>query len=457
MPVQPPYRRGARRWLLLGFIGVAVIFVAQAAIGFSWTSASGRSARRLYEDALTSIEVVSRISRDLDRERILLDDHVFVTDPAKVAALEAELSRTAADLSRSEAMFAPLATEPEESALWQRVQQPLERFEHAAAEALELSHNDRDAEAREKMLSVMDEYTELNDELTALIQLHRDEAVQAMAKVRALQQSTQVVLWTTGLAGFLAVIVLAWFGLSRFTAYERRLVGYSRLLEERNRELDAFAGRVAHDLRSPLGSISLTTEALARNASGEQVANLDRLRRGAKRIEATIEDLLALSRLEAPSEGELCNPAVVAANVREDFAERFGDEALLRLDLEAASVRGVEGLCRQALWNLVENGVKYRREAVKPEIALTGRAGPAGYELQVADNGMGMSPEEVKRIFEPFFRARRGSEVGGIGLGLTIVKHIVEAKGGSISVVSQLGQGTTFSLRLPLADARARK
>jgi signal transduction histidine kinase len=103
------------------------------------------------------------------------------------------------------------------------------------------------------------------------------------------------------------------------------------------------------------------------------------------------------------------------------------------------------------LWNLVENGVKYRRDNVDAEITVSGHVAGGLYELRVSDNGPGILAEDAPHIFEPLFRADLTRHIPGTGLGLSIVKRIVEAGGGRILLQSQPGRGTTFILRLPLA------
>jgi len=176
---------------------------------------------------------------------------------------------------------------------------------------------------------------------------------------------------------------------------------------------------------------------------------------GANQAIARIDDLLAFARAGASMEGASCNPAVVAAKIRDDFAERFGEEARLRETVGPASVAYSEGLLRQVLWNLVENGVKYRRDEVQAEIGIFGRVAGERYELRVSDNGLGMLPEDAQRAFDPFYRSQSAQDASGAGLGLSIVKRIVEAGGGSVQVKTQLGNGTTFALQLPLAGGQS--
>ena len=174
------------------------------------------------------------------------------------------------------------------------------------------------------------------------------------------------------------------------------------------------------------------------------------LQRGVRRMDAIISDLLALSR--ATSGDAACNASEVVRAVEGELAPRVEREgATLFTDVAPARLRCSHGLLQQALVNLVDNALKYRRSDIRAVIQLAGRPEGAFYELRVSDNGVGMSPEETARLFEPFFRARRVPEATGTGLGLTIVKRVAESAGGSVTAHSSLGRGTTFVMRLPLA------
>jgi signal transduction histidine kinase len=327
-------------------------------------------------------------------------------------------------------------------------------YEKVIDETLVLSRQNNDREARAKMGAVLGEYSELNQKIATLMTINRAGANEAIARIRLLRRVDTIGMWATGMAALLTLFVLGRLGVNRIASYEEQLVDYSRRLEGRNRELDAFAGRIAHDLRNPVASLTLSVDLLSRRAASEEVPAFDRMRRSIKRISTMIDDLLAFARADVPPDGAACNPAVVAAKIRDDFTERFGDAARLHEIVEPASVGYNEGLLRQVLWNLVENGVKYRRDDVHADIGIFGRVVGVRYELQVSDNGLGMLPEEARRAFDPFYRGQRVQDVSGTGLGLSIVRRIVEGGGGSVLVKTQLGSGTTFVLQLPLAGSQ---
>ena len=220
-------------------------------------------------------------------------------------------------------------------------------------------------------------------------------------------------------------------------------------LEERNRELDAFAGRVAHDLRGPLTAISLAAPALVRRGTLEENISAI-LRRGVARMEAMIRDLLTLSRVSAQVSGATCNTATVAALAQGDLVPIVESvRGTLRVEAAAATVKGSEGLLRQVLWNLGENAVKYRRSDVPLLVEIHGRKTNSAYEFTVSDNGSGMSSFEASRACEAFFQGKEAQSTQGSGLGLSIVKRVIEASGGTIAIDSAPERGTTVRIHLP--------
>jgi signal transduction histidine kinase len=163
-----------------------------------------------------------------------------------------------------------------------------------------------------------------------------------------------------------------------------------------------------------------------------------------------IRDLLDLSRVGAQATGATAQIANVAWSAAEDLVVAVrGAGGTLHVDVEPATVRCSEGLLHHALANLGENAVKYRRTEVRLVVTILGRNHRRLYELCVSDNGSGMSPEEVQRAFEPFYRGATARSTPGTGLGLSIVKRVVEACGGTVTLESEVGHGTTFILRLP--------
>jgi signal transduction histidine kinase len=449
-----PGPNSSRRELKWGLALISLTLIAYLALISAWTESLASRAQQLYRDTLTSVELISRIARDLDQQHILLDVHVIETEPSGMEQIERELDRAAADLKQAKSAYTPLLELPGEEATWREALELISRFDKTKAEVLALSRKNLDVQARAKMAANFEDFAKLQRQIRGLIAIERAGADGAMARVRSLRRINVIGMLATGIVVLLVVLVLGRRAIRRITSYEEQIVDYTRTLEERNRELDAFAGRLAHDLLGPVASLRLSADLLSSPdgpapAAGTQSAH-DRLQRSIDQMTTMIEDLLAFARADTSARTVPSDPAAVAAKVGEDFVERFGDKASLRVRVEPARVVYREGLLRQVLWNLVENGVKYRRSDVDAELAISGHAAAGFYELRVSDNGRGVQPEDAVHIFEPLYRADPTRHIPGTGLGLSIVKRIVEAGGGRISLQSRLGHGTTFVLRLPL-------
>jgi two-component system phosphate regulon sensor histidine kinase PhoR len=217
-----------------------------------------------------------------------------------------------------------------------------------------------------------------------------------------------------------------------------------------------FVSNASHELRTPLTNIRGYLEAVQdslREGLPVDPAFPATAHANALRMERLIDDLLELSRAEsglsALEKAEAPLPSFlerIAASHRPE-AERLGkaltvqaEDILLRADARTLSL---------ALSNLVDNAIKHGKEGGK--IRLAGTAGEGKVLIEVEDDGPGIPPEHLSRIFERFYRVdkARSRELGGTGLGLSIARHIVEAHGGTIRVESRLGVGTRFLIRLP--------
>jgi two-component system phosphate regulon sensor histidine kinase PhoR len=227
-----------------------------------------------------------------------------------------------------------------------------------------------------------------------------------------------------------------------------------------------FVANVSHELKTPITSIKGFVETLLDGAVDDDADRrrfLEIVARQADRLSAIIEDLLALSRIEQ-SEGAGNLPleptplGQVLAAVAADCGPRAGEkEITLEIDCPDDLLAGVNPpLLEQAVINLVDNAIKYSDTG--RTVRLAGSAGPDGRVLlAVYDEGCGIAAEHLPRLFERFYRVdrARSRRLGGTGLGLAIVKHIALAHGGSVTVESTPGVGSTFTIHLPRPAAGA--
>jgi len=226
-----------------------------------------------------------------------------------------------------------------------------------------------------------------------------------------------------------------------------------------------FVANVSHELKTPIATIKGFVETLLDGAINEPEDNLRFLSIVAKqadRLEAIIEDLLALSRIEQSEDSgalplEPTRIADLLATACSDCMPRAAEQGIeMNIDCETNLIAEVNApLMEQAVVNLIENAVKYSGTHQPILICASLKRISSGNKeeltISVADRGCGIHPEHLPRLFERFYRVDKGRsrQAGGTGLGLSIVKHIVQAHGGTISVESQLDEGSLFCLRIP--------
>ena len=230
-----------------------------------------------------------------------------------------------------------------------------------------------------------------------------------------------------------------------------------RRLENLRRE---FVANVSHELKTPLASIQAYSETLLAGALQDEENNetfVSRIVEQSERLSMLIQDLLSLARVEAgdhPFEFVELNLGHFLQDCLNHHKSLAGKGAIeLRADTPEQEVFvhvDPEGM-RQILDNLVDNAIKYTPPGGTVQIGVRPESDQA--VITVSDSGVGIGSSHLERIFERFYRVdkARSRELGGTGLGLAIVKHLVGAFNGSVDVESRVGEGTTFTVKIPLA------
>jgi two-component system, OmpR family, phosphate regulon sensor histidine kinase PhoR len=236
-------------------------------------------------------------------------------------------------------------------------------------------------------------------------------------------------------------------------------------LERLERVRKDFVANVSHELRTPLTAIRGYAETLLEGALDDKENNrrfVEIIKAHAIRLNNIASDLLVLSELE--SGRHVADPlpisirdALESALRTVESEARVREVTLRKGRLDDVRVLGDKTRLEQALVNLLDNAVKFNRPGGEVQVEC-GR--PAGGEafVAIADTGLGIPSDDLSRIFERFYRVdkARSREVGGTGLGLSIVKHVVERMNGAVAVESQLGRGSTFTLRFPAWEGKDR-
>ncbi|WP_035778826.1 ATP-binding protein, partial [Arthrobacter sp. 35/47] len=217
-----------------------------------------------------------------------------------------------------------------------------------------------------------------------------------------------------------------------------------------------FVANVSHELKTPVGAISLLAEALDDAASDEVAVRrfAQRMHKESGRLSALVQDIIELSRLQGTDVVRRGKPVDVNAVIAEAVDRNKLPAESKQIDIVVGGkidspVYGDPDLLMTAFRNLIDNAIRYSPEGTRVGVGLRSRDGLA--QISVTDQGLGITPEEQERIFERFYRidAARSRQTGGTGLGLSIVKHVVSNHGGEVTVWSQQGQGSTFTVRLP--------
>lgn len=218
-----------------------------------------------------------------------------------------------------------------------------------------------------------------------------------------------------------------------------------------------FVANVSHELKTPVGALSLLAEAVqAADSDIEQVRHFtSRMQIEVKRLTAMISDLVALSQVQGDAPLRNSAPVNVAEIIGEAVdatkiaAEQKGIEVAVSDDVNVGKIFGDEDQLNVALSNLISNAIKYSPNNTR--VGVGARRNDDVIEISVTDQGPGIPEEAQSRIFERFYRVdpARSRDTGGTGLGLAIVKHVCANHGGDCLVWSQVGQGSTFTLRFP--------
>ena len=388
----------------------------------AWAAiATARGARELSTNALRSVVLAEDMRRQL----------------SNVVAPSADTERALLLLESDLSAYEPLATWEGERPEWltlsrltRQLREEVARGDHRAAER-------SSARAQESV-----------ERLIALNQLEASSIGSELVGLGRPQVAID------GVVGVVVVLVLGQLARSRLRTleHERAVVALSlEEVESKNRELDAFAGLVAHDLRLPLTPVQALVGLLARGGRSEaEVRRIsERIANAASRMSGVIEAMLALARSGQIPPGE-CSVVAVVENVLDELGP-VRDDVDLRVEVPEVQVACSSEVLGQIVGNLLGNAIKYRATDRRCQVKISCVADGAMARLAVSDNGIGMSAEAARRAFEPFFRASQDRP--GHGLGLSIVERYVHAVHGSVTLTSEPGLGTRVEVWVPRAAA----
>jgi signal transduction histidine kinase len=442
----------AWRSLALAFAAVIALFVLSTSFSEFTARSIDASATDIAQNAAPSIQHLANARAELRNLELTADSYVDGLE-------RGEDDRTAAQASWNTVLqeyeaYQRLASFPGEREMRIELSRDLRRLEATLGQLFSLGAAKQPAEARAIELKVLYPLVEQTlDASLGLIELNSQQAAQLALKVeRARNRSSLFAFGLDAISGLLAIAL----GLLATREVRR----YSALLEDRNRlaaqradELEQFAGRVAHDVLSPLMVVGLALD-MNERLPPEDPRRLESVKRGKAalgRVRSIVDGLLAFARAGAnPEPGAFASVRDVVDGLLMEVqpAAEAQDITLTTEGSFSQFVACSPGVLASALSNLVRNAIKYIGEGPERRVSIRGLELGAMVRLEVEDSGPGLPPGMEQRAWEPYVRAK-GATQPGIGLGLATVKKIAEAHGGRVGVRSRPGEGALFWMELP--------
>jgi signal transduction histidine kinase len=451
-----PAARALGTVLVASFVLTVASFLASIAVLSAKARGIGVAAETVASSASPAIDHLSRMRTALRHAEVLLDDYtdrLAAGEPPRVYAqrdIETQLAALTADWNE----YTTLPSYPGEPGLWPAVIPSLAAIQQSAAAVLaRLGTGDGRGAA-----AILDAETKpavdgLDQKLDAVVSYKVVQGATLARRIMVIRQSVRRLSMILGL-------LCATLGGIAAVAAVSVVRQYARLMELRVSELEHFAGRVAHDIRSPLTSAALALDLAQRNpALDDKVrTTLARGTRTLERIGQIVDGLLVFARAGAtPATGAIADVPRGVKDVLEDLSPS-ADEKGIELTagrLDVHQVASSPGVLISILSNLVGNAIKYMGESPVRRIEIRARPAREMAHIEVQDSGPGIPEDMRMKVFEPYVRAAQSS-VPGLGLGLATVRRLVEAHGGTVGVESSVGQGSLFWVELPLVTPRER-
>ena len=442
-------------FLLLAFAAVAAAFFGSTVISQRSSHEVGDLAAFIARDAAPGLSAIGNVRGEVRRLQAL------VTRQAALGPAPGDkdaIDETRLSLDTHLARFRALPASQQEHEMLNDLQTDIRSFDEAIERVIVQLDSGKPPEA---VATLSGEVRRLADQAVAaatdLVEVNTRDAEAAALRIeqvhaRALRMALQMDALCVVLAALAAWLVL------RAVAKGRRLEEQHRqIVERRAEELEQFAGRVAHDVLSPLASVGLALSVAQRTGSQAQQSAAQRGSASLQRVRGIVDALLDFARAGArPEPGASADvPEVVAGLVEELTPQAQAAAADLRVEpIPSCAAACSPGVLVIVLSNLVRNAIKYLGDASQRVVTLRVRPRRSSILIEVEDSGPGIPAELGDRIFDPYIRGRRASATRpGIGLGLATVKRLVTAHGGTLGQRRGALGGALFWFEVPDAEA----
>lgn len=461
--------RRAELWLLVAFILTVAAFLITAIIVERAETGIGSAAESIATNSAPSLAALSDMRTELRHVEVLVDDYLDSLLPGTRKVVE-EPSWEAihvgrAALDRSWERYLALPVYPDERKVQPQITEQLAQVQSDVNRVLDLVLHGRVIDAlRLENTALKPSIDALDNLLLSLIDINARVGTELATHIHELHRRGR--FWALTLNIIAVLLAIAW------GAWSLRIVRQNALLlAEQVHELEQFAGRIAHDIRSPLASLGLVLSAARRATADPMLARLgERGARSLERVDQLVAGLLDFARAGAqPVEGAVAEVREVIAGVVEE-ATPLAEEHAAHLHVEplpALWVACSSGALHSLVANLVNNALRHMGSAPTREVAVRvlpperrgrrawlrrERGALSTVRFEVLDTGPGLAPELQEQVFQPYVRGTAAT-AGGLGLGLATVRRLAEAHGGAVGVHSKLGYGALFWFELPEAPA----
>jgi signal transduction histidine kinase len=451
----------ARPW---NGVGAFMLTVAIVVVGFVTTTTAvlvhgrpiGEAAEVITERALPSLGQLQQAQNHTELIRVRVEHYLARIEPTPED--REGVSQAVGALRQDIARYVGLPEFPGERELWTELFMSVDDVARQVGRAL-AARDGGDPEAAKRIFHAA-LVPAIERAQAALVRGERlnvaavDSFIDRMELVRV--SSGRLALALNALCVGLAALLMVWT--VRAARRQRQLEeSYARTLRDRAEEMEIFAGRVAHDILSPLGSTSMALEVLAKTEDERSRRLATRGLNGIARVRSTVDGLLEFARAGArPSEGAVVDVETVTKQVV-DSLEAQASAAGVALDVRSEggphAVNASGGVLTSILMNLVQNAVKYMGDAAERRVLVTIRRRAEFVRVEVSDTAAGIPPDLEKRVFEPYFRANQGAG-SGLGLGLATVKRLVAGHAGRVGVERSPAGGSLFWFEMPALGPR---
>lgn len=442
---------------LFGAFAITAMAFVLSSVYANWLSVEiERQTESLLGNALPSMAHLSAATDDLRDFEAATDDYPDVPVAERVPVRQ-RIDELREEIDGELAVYRTLPRYPGEDALFQDVPAALRRMDASVTHL----YADVDAGEHEHARETADREvrSRANDTARLLRQLVRENGEQAGASSTDIEQTRRHAATAAAVLDAITVVLtvaLAFWLWSLFRAFSRLQADHAGLLEQRAQELEVFGSRVAHDLLSPLSSLTFCLSAFKPAAASDPKLEdaMHRARRCVMRARTLVDGLFDFAR--SGGSPALDGRASVGEVVRQVVEEARTTDAPERVEIDVApmptwTVRCTSGVLASVLGNLLRNATKYLQDSPTRHVWIRGERRASRVQLEVEDTGPGVPAGFEQSIFQPYVRAP-GVTQPGLGLGLATVKRLCEAHGGEVGVRRASGGGAIFWFALPLAD-----